>query len=118
MKKNFMILLASCVVFSPLMAIDTNNSPSDESVHPTDESLIARGGRGGGGGGRVGAGGGRVGVNRGIDRTPGIGRPSTVAGAAMTGRAIANRNDAYSSTYYYPSTPYYTCDPRSAYCPY
>lgn len=95
MKKNLMILLASCVVFSPLMAINTTNLPSDAS-------LIARGGRG-----RVGVGGGRVGVNRGIDRTPGIGRPSTIAGAAVTGRAMYNRSAAYGGAYYYPSDPYY-----------
>lgn len=115
MKKNLMILLASCVVFSPLMALNANNLSSDPSVFSSDASLLARGGRGGGG--RVGVGGGRVGVNRGIDRTPGIGRPSTVAGAAVTGRAIVNRNAAYGA-YYYPSSPYYTCDPRSSYCPY
>ena len=46
MKKNLMILLASCVVFSPLMALNTSNLSSDESV-------LARGGGGGGGGGEV-----------------------------------------------------------------
>lgn len=112
MKKNLMILLASCVVFSPLMALNISNLSSDTSV------LARGGGRGGGGGGRVGVGGGRVGVNRGIDRTPGIGRPSTVAGAAVTGRAIVNRSAAYGGAYYYPSYPYYACDPYTANCPY
>lgn len=117
MKKNFMILLASCVVLSSLMALNTYNLSSDGSVLSSEASLLARGGRGGGGG-RGGVGGGRVGVNRGIDRTPGIGRPSTVAGAAVTGRAISNRSAAYGGAYYYPSNPYYYCDPHSSYCPY
>lgn len=111
MKKNWMILLGSLVVFGTLMALNTSNPSSDESI-------IARG-VGGGGGSRVGVGGGRVGVNRGIDRTPGVGRPSTIAGAAVTGRAISNRSGAaYGGTNYYPSTPYYACDPNSSYCPY
>lgn len=112
MKKNLIILLASCVIFSPLMALNASNLSSDANI------LARGGGRGGGGGGRAGVGGGRVGVNRGIDRTPGIGRPSTVAGAAVTGRAISNRNAAYGNVNYYSSYPYYTCDPYTTNCPY
>lgn len=114
MKKNLMILLAFCVVFSPLMALNASNLSSDAS------DLARGGGRGGrgAGGGRAGVGGGRVGVNRGIDRTPGIGRPSTVAGAAVTGRAIVNRGAAYGGVNYYPSSPYYVCDPNTTNCPY
>lgn len=111
MKKNLMILLASCIVFSPLMALNASDLSSDASV-------LARGGGRGGGGGRAGAGGGRVGVNRGIDRTPGVGRPSTVAGAAVKGRAITNRSAAYGGAYYYPSSPYYVCNPYTENCPY
>lgn len=106
MKTHLMILLVFCVVLCPLMALD-NSNPSSEA------SVLARGGSG-----RAGVGGGRVGVNRGIDRTPGIGRPSTVAGAAVTGRAMVNRGAAYGSAYYYPSSPYYACDPNTMYCPY
>jgi hypothetical protein len=101
MKKHWMILLATTVIFSPFIDVEAR------------------------GGARVGAGGGRVGVNRGIDRTPGFGRPSTVAGAAATAgyRAGAYRGAAYGAaasggSYYYPSQPYYYCDPNTQQCTY